>query len=72
MPEPVLFATIFLLSFVALAGVVMYLSRTIEHGEARFDSSGKVMRDESEKPQSPAKPAQRRSETDPRKAEDHE
>ncbi|KPP88113.1 MAG: hypothetical protein ACOCYR_02125 [Erythrobacter sp.] len=68
-----LFATIFLLCFVALAGVVIYLSRTIEHGEARFDSSGKVIRDEPEDPQDAARPAQRLSETDPsRKADDHE
>lgn len=33
-----LFATIFLVCFVLLGGVVMYLSQTIDHGEARFDS----------------------------------
>jgi len=33
-----LFATIFLVCFVILGGVVMYLSKTIDHGEARFDS----------------------------------
>jgi len=33
-----LFATIFLVCFVILGGVVMYLSQTIDHGEARFDS----------------------------------
>ena len=33
-----LFATIVLVCFVILGGVVMYLSKTIDHGEARFDS----------------------------------
>lgn len=33
-----LFATIFLVCFVLIGGVVMFLSKTIEHGEARFDS----------------------------------
>lgn len=31
-------ATIFLIVFVLLGGVVMYLSKTIDHGEARFDT----------------------------------
>ncbi len=40
----VIFATIFLVAFVLIAGVVMYLSKTIDHGEARFDSeSGKTL-----------------------------
>lgn len=34
----VIFATIFLLAFVLIAGLVMYLAKTIDHGEARFDS----------------------------------
>ena len=33
-----LFAGIFLVCFVILGGVVMYLAKTIDHGEARFDS----------------------------------
>ena len=32
-------ATIFLCVFVILGGVVMYLSKTIDHGEARFDTT---------------------------------
>lgn len=32
------FALIFLLVFVALGVFALYLSRTIEHGEARFDT----------------------------------
>lgn len=56
-------ATIFLVLFVLLAGVVMFLSKTIDHGEARFDSDGKVIRDDTakEKPThtGPAQPARR-------------
>lgn len=39
-------ATIFLVCFAVLAGLVMYLSQTIEHGEARFDADGKVIKDQ--------------------------
>ncbi|MEM7703680.1 MAG: hypothetical protein AAF251_17215 [Pseudomonadota bacterium] len=48
MTGEIIYATIFLLCFVGLAGVVMYLSKTIDHGEARFDSeTGKpVAKDE--------------------------
>ena len=42
----IIYATIFMLCFVGLAGVVMYLSKTIDHGEARFDKDGKLIRDE--------------------------
>ncbi len=67
-------ATIFLVCFVIIGGVVMYLSQTIEHGEARFDQDGKVITDKSgsardstqehaqkhtPKHTGPAKPAQR-------------
>ena len=34
----IIYATIFMVCFVLLGGVVMYLSKTIEHGEARFDT----------------------------------
>ena len=53
-----LFATIFLVAFVILGGVVMYLSKTIDHGEARFDASGKMIKDEARQ-DGPARPAQR-------------
>ena len=65
--------TIFLVIFVLLAGVVMFLSKTIEHGEARFDSDGNVIKDEPENI-GPAKPAQRiegQSGTAKAKAKDH-
>ena len=53
-----LFATIFLVCFVILGGVVLYLSKTIDHGEARFDASGKEIKDES-KLDSSVEPARR-------------
>lgn len=56
-------ATIFLVIFALLGGVVMFLSKTIDHGEARFDASGKVIRDPAPTPPGEAKPA-RRIETD--------
>lgn len=69
-----LFATIFLCAFVILGGVVMYLSKTIDHGEARFDASGKVIKDGSDKtgpkPSGPAKPATRIEKIDEETADD--
>lgn len=39
------FVMIFLIAFVVIGGVVMFLSKTIDHGEARFDSeTGKQIR----------------------------
>ncbi|MEM7689110.1 MAG: hypothetical protein AAF291_08815 [Pseudomonadota bacterium] len=47
MTGEIIYATIFMLCFVGLAGVVMFLSKTIDHGEARFDSeTGKPVKDE--------------------------
>ena len=47
MTGELIFATIFLAAFVIIGGVVMYLSKTIDAGEARFDSeTGKPMKDE--------------------------
>ena len=50
MTGEIIYATIFLVCFVLLGGVVMYLSKTIDHGEARFDSeTGKpISKDENE------------------------
>ena len=43
----IIYATIFMVCFVLLGGVVMYLSKTIDHGEARFDSeTGKPIEDD--------------------------
>ena len=58
----IIFATIFLAAFVIIGGVVMYLSKTIDHGEARFDSeTGKQLREsETRRPhEGPARPASR-------------
>ena len=63
------FILIFLVAFVLIGGLVMYLSKTIDHGEARFDASGKVIRDPAPTPPDEAQPA-RRLETD--KADDDE
>ena len=68
MSGEVIYATIFMVCFVLLLGVVMYLSKTIDHGEARFDSeTGKALPGETEdaaKREGPAKPAQRIEEKD--------
>ena len=51
MSGEIIYATIFMLCFVLLGGVVMYLSKTIDHGEARFDSdTGNQIRDPDKKP----------------------
>jgi len=36
---------IFLVAFALLLGVVMFLSKTIDHGEARFGPDGKMISD---------------------------
>ena len=38
MTGEIIYATIFMVCFVLLGGFVMYLSKTIDAGEARFDS----------------------------------
>jgi hypothetical protein len=48
-----MFALIFLAAFAAIGALVVYLSRRIEHGEARFDASGRMISD-----RDPARPAQ--------------
>ena len=42
----IIYATIFMVCFVLLGGVVMYLSKTIDHGEARFGPDGKPIKDD--------------------------
>ncbi|MCK0099777.1 hypothetical protein MWU38_10310 [Qipengyuania sp. S6317L1] len=44
-----IFVMVFLIAFVILGGVVMYLSKTIDHGEARFGPDGKVLDDKNER-----------------------
>ena len=47
MSGEIIYATIFMVCFVLIAGVVMFLSKTIASGEARFDSeTGKVLKDQ--------------------------
>ncbi|MDJ0979834.1 MAG: hypothetical protein QNI87_15015 [Erythrobacter sp.] len=43
MTGEIIYATIFMLCFVLLAGLVMYLSKTIDHGEARFGEDGRPL-----------------------------
>lgn len=38
-----IFVMIFLIAFALIGGVVMFLSNTIDHGEARFDHNGNVI-----------------------------
>ena len=69
------FVMVFLIAFAVLGGVVMYLSKTIDHGEARFGPDGNEISGDSEKaaPKGPARPAQRIDKsTDPSKASNHE
>ncbi len=64
MTPTIIFATIFLCAFVIIGGVVMFLSKTIDAGEARFDSdTGKVKNDTAIQP-SEAMPATRKNKTD--------
>ncbi|MEP3050277.1 MAG: hypothetical protein ABJP48_11925 [Erythrobacter sp.] len=63
-----LFAIIFLIAFVAVGGFAIYLSRTIEHGEARFDSdSGNVIGGDQPGENNPAVPAKRLDNSDDQK-----
>ena len=69
------FVMIFLIAFAIIGGVVMFLSKTIDHGEARFGPDGKVISGDSEKaaPKGPARPAQRiDASTDLGKASDND
>ncbi len=58
------FAIIFLLVFVALGIFAFYLSRTIEHGEARFDANGRLISDREPQSSEPARPARRIEQTE--------
>ncbi|UAB79094.1 hypothetical protein INR77_05235 [Erythrobacter sp. SCSIO 43205] len=42
------FVMIFLIAFAVIGGVVMFLSKTIDHGEARFGPDGKAIEDKLE------------------------
>ena len=58
------FILIFLVAFALIGGLAMFLSRTIEHGEARFDASGKMMTDREPRGSDPVRPARRIEESD--------
>ena len=64
MTSTAIFMLIFLVAFAMIGGVVLFLSRTIEHGEARFDSSGKMISDSKPGSSEPARPARRIEDTD--------
>lgn len=53
------FAIIFLAAFVAIALFARYLSRTIEHGEARFDATGRLISDREAPTDQTTRPARR-------------
>lgn len=59
-----LFAVIFLIAFIVIAAFAFYLSRTIEHGEARFDASGRVISDRKPPQDQTIRPARRIDNTD--------
>ena len=60
MNAEIIYATIFVVCFVLLGGFVMYLSKTIDAGEARFDSeTGKPLEDPAKRPPADPKPATR-------------
>lgn len=49
MSGEMIYAMIFMICFVLLAALVMYLSKTIDHGEARFDTTNQRESDPDEK-----------------------
>jgi hypothetical protein len=64
MTSTAIFVMIFLIAFVLIAGLVMFLSRTIEHGEARFDANGKMMAECDPEQREPARPVRRIEQSD--------
>lgn len=54
-----LFIVIFLVAFIVIAGFAFYLSRTIEHGEARFDASGRMLSESEPEGDETIRPARR-------------
>ena len=51
------------LGLIATAFFALFLSRRIEHGEARFDSAGRMVREDERKPSGPATPATRHADS---------
>lgn len=60
-----IFVMLFLIAFALIGGVVMFLSKTIDHGEARFGPDGKMISgeaqtgDQTKSQEGPVRPAQR-------------
>lgn len=54
-----LFAVIFVIAFIVIGLFALYLSRTIEHGEARFDARGKMMSEREPASDDTIRPARR-------------
>lgn len=69
-----IFIMIFLIAFALIGGVVMFLSKTIDHGEARFGPDGKMISGETQTTldQGHARPAQRIEQDEPDKASGNE
>jgi hypothetical protein len=59
-----IFILIFLIAFILIGGLVMYLSRTIDHGEARFGPDGKMISEREPERSEPIRPARRMEDTD--------
>ena len=53
-----IFMTILLVSLVAVLGVALYVSRTVDHGEARFNAQGEIKQKHKQEPEH-AEPASR-------------
>ena len=58
------YVMIFLIAFALIGGVVMFLSRMIEHGEARFDAEGKMITGHDPASSTTARPARRTEQSD--------
>ena len=59
-----IFIMIFLVAFALIGGLVMFLSRTIDHGEARFGPDGKMISEREPERSEPIRPARRIEDTD--------
>lgn len=69
-----IFVMIFLIAFALIGGVVMFLSKTIDHGEARFGPDGKMISGEAQTTvkEGRARPAKRIEKDEPDKASGNE
>lgn len=58
-----IFLGILLISLVAVVGVALHVSRTIEHGEAQFDVNRKAKPNEDKQQSDTVTPASRKTDT---------